>query len=121
MIKEIKNKYTFQMINDRFVKTLYLSKKTPNDRALSYKVLNNAINQFVENVVDHEVKARTALDLPQIENWQCIPEDWAEEQRAAHVAAEAAKVADALKKNKKKPKSVEEDAQDKEHLLQKLT
>jgi hypothetical protein len=44
LIKEIKNQYTFQMINDRFVKTLYQAKKTPIDRALSFKVLNSAIN-----------------------------------------------------------------------------
>lgn len=88
MIKEVKNQYTFQMINDRFVKTLYAAKKTPNDRALSFKVLNSAINTFVENVVDHEAKARTALDLPQPETWQCIPDDWTDEQKTAHIAAE---------------------------------
>lgn len=120
LIKEIKNKYTFADVNDRFVKTLYSAKKTPNDRALSYTVLQRSIGSFVENVVDHDCKARIAMELPMLETWQCIPEEWTQEQRLAFVAAEAAKVSEALKKNKKKPKTAEEDAKDKEELLSKV-
>ena len=84
-------------------------------------MLNKAIDHFVENVVDSDVKARTALDLPQIEIWQSVPDDQTPEEKAAQIAAEQAKVAEALKKNKKKPKTADEDAQDKENLLQKMT
>ena len=52
--KQIRNNLTQQTINDRYVKTLYLSKKTPNDRALSFSVLNKMIRSFVENIVDYE-------------------------------------------------------------------
>jgi len=71
------------MINERFIKTLYLAKKTPNERAFSFAVLNKAIDHFVENVVDCDVKARTALDLPQIETWQSVPDDQTAEEKAA--------------------------------------
>ena len=56
------------------------------------------------------MKARTALDLPQIEIWQSVPDDQTPEEKAAQIAAEQAKVAEALKKNKKKPKTADEDA-----------
>ena len=52
--KQIRNNLTQQTIIDRYVKTLYLSKKTPNDRALSVSVLNKMIRSFVENIVDYE-------------------------------------------------------------------
>jgi len=51
-IEQVANPYTKQAINDRYVKTLYLAKKIPNDRALSFKVLNKSINAFVEQVVE---------------------------------------------------------------------
>ncbi len=69
LIEQVKNPYTKQSINERYVKTLYLSKKIPNNRALSYKVLNTSINTFVEQVVEQDIKARAALDLVQVEFW----------------------------------------------------
>lgn len=60
------------------------------------------------------------MDLPISETWQAIPEDWTAEQRQAHVASEQAKLVEQLKKNKKKPKTAEEDAKDKEELLSKV-
>jgi len=62
MIAQVANPYTKSAINDRYVKNLYLSKKTPNDRAISFKVINRSINAFVEQVVEQDIKARTALD-----------------------------------------------------------
>jgi hypothetical protein len=79
LIAQVQNKYTHQMVHDRFVKTLYSAKKTPNDRALSHKVMQDAIGRFVGEVVDHDAKHRTAMDLYQSDLWQAIPEDWAEE------------------------------------------
>jgi len=121
MIAQIQNKYTHQMLHDRFVKTLYSAKKTPNDRALSHKVLQDAIGRFVGEVVDHDVKHRTAMELPQQELWQAIPEEWTDEQIKQHFANEQAKMADWLKKNKKKPKTAEEDAADKKELISRVT
>lgn len=48
MIKQIQNQYTFTSVHDRFVKNLYQAKKTPNDRASSYSVLQEAIGNFAE-------------------------------------------------------------------------
>lgn len=74
----------------------------------------------MSEVVDHDVKHRTAMDLPQQELWQPIPEDWTEEQLKQHQANEAARIADWLKKNKKKPKTAEEDAADKKELITRM-
>jgi len=52
LIEKVTNPYTKQAINDRYVKTIYLAKKIPNDRALSFKVLNRSISAFVEQVVE---------------------------------------------------------------------
>lgn len=71
--------------------------------------------------MDTDVKCRTQMDLPQNDTWQFVPEDWTAEQRQAHQQSEAAKIAEILKKNKKKPKTAEEDLKDKEDLLVKMT
>ena len=66
------------------------------------------------------MKHRTALELPLQDTWQCVPEEWTQEQRNQHNAAEAAKMAEQLKKNKKKPKTAEEDAADKKELISRI-
>lgn len=84
LIQKVHNKYTHQDIYDRFVKTLSQAKKTPNDRALSHRVFQKSIASFIGEVVDCDVKTRTAIDLPLLESWQFVPEDWTEEQIKAH-------------------------------------
>jgi hypothetical protein len=79
MIRLVKNSYTHQSIHERFIKTVAQAKKTPNDRAHSFKIVGNAVASFVEVAVDADIAARTALDLPQLESWQAIPEDWTPE------------------------------------------
>ena len=70
LINEVANPYTKKMLLDRYVSLLCKARKTPNDRALSFSVINRLSNSFVENVVDHEVKFRTQLDmLPQETAW----------------------------------------------------
>lgn len=48
LIDQVANSYTKQAISDRYVKNLYQAKKIPNERGLSFKVLNKSINVFVE-------------------------------------------------------------------------
>lgn len=55
--------------------------------------------------------------MPQLEVWQCIPEEWTQEQRQAAIQQEALKVAEQLKKSKKKPKTVEEEQTEKKELI----
>ena len=109
MIACIQNQYSRKDIHDRFVKALSQAKKTPNDRSLSYKVIQKAIGNFVGEVVEHDIKQRTAMDLPVPETWQCIPEEWTPEDIENFQKGEAAKMAELLKKTKKKPKTAEED------------
>jgi hypothetical protein len=116
MIALVKNDYSKKSLNDRYIKTLNLSKKTPNNKALSHKVLSASIEAFIENVIDVEAKTRVALDMPLQENWQCIPEEWTPEQRQTAIQQEALKVAEQLKKNKKKPKTAEEEQAEKREL-----
>lgn len=85
------------------------AKKTPNDRALSFKVIQKAVGNFVGEVVEHDIKQRTAMDLPVPETWQSIPEEWTPEDVENYQKGEAAKMAELLKKTKKKPKTAEED------------
>lgn len=109
MINCIQNKYSRKDIHDRFVKALSQAKKTPNDRALSFKVIQKAVGNFVGEVVEHDIKQRTAMDLPVPETWQSIPEEWTPEDVENYQKGEAAKMAELLKKTKKKPKTAEED------------
>ena len=52
--------------------------------------------------------------------WQPVPEDQTPEQRAEIAKAEAAKRAEALKKNKKKPKTEEEEAADFKEIVSRV-
>lgn len=56
------------------------------------------------------------MDLPIPETWQYIPEEWSPEEIENYQKENAAKLAELLKKNKKKPKTAEEDQKDKEDL-----
>lgn len=52
LINEVTNPYTRKMLLDRYVSLLNKARKTPNDRALSFSVINKLSHSFVENVVD---------------------------------------------------------------------
>lgn len=62
-VNEVSNPYTKKMLLDRYVSLLVKARKTPNDRALSFSVINKLSNSFVENAVDHEVKFRAQLEM----------------------------------------------------------
>ena len=67
LISEVANPYTKKMLSDRYVSLLCKSRKTPNDRALSFSVINKLSHSFVENAIDHEAKFRAQLDMLPIE------------------------------------------------------
>jgi len=58
LITEVANPYTKKMLSDRYVSLLCKARKTPNDRALSFSVINKLANSFVENTVEYEAKSR---------------------------------------------------------------
>jgi ribosomal protein S12 methylthiotransferase accessory factor YcaO len=60
------------------------------------------------------------LDAIQVELWQPVPEEYTHEQRAEFAKAEAAKRAEALKKNKKKPKTEDEEAADMKEIVSRV-
>jgi len=63
LITKIANPYTKKMLSDRYVSLLCKARKTPNDRALSFSVINKLAHSFVENTIEHEAKIRTQLDM----------------------------------------------------------
>ena len=64
---------------DRFIKLVSKARKTPNDRAHSFKVIRDMLGRLCEKTVDIETKVRDEAGGLPIETFRVPPEDETEE------------------------------------------
>ena len=74
-----------------------------------------------EITVEQEAKAREELLMPENLGFEVPSEEQTEEEKKKLLDEKKLKVADWLKKNKKKPKTDDEDAKDMEELKNKMS
>lgn len=120
LIYKVNNPLTRKDLLQRFMKTIYAARKTPNDRAHSFNIIKNVVGNLTESSVIFNQQAREELGMIAHENFEVPSEEQTDEEREALLQAAAAAKAEALKKAKKKPKSPEEEAAETDALLAKM-
>jgi hypothetical protein len=121
LINKVHNSYSKESLRSRYVRLLYNAKKVPTDRAISYNVFKQMLKDLCDTTVECEVKAREELLMPENFGFEVPHEGQTEEERQKLRDEKKAKVTDWLKKNKKKPKTEDEDAKDMEELKNRVS
>ena len=106
---------------DKYVSLINRSKKIPNNRAHSYNVIRNMVQNLAKGLVDQENFVREELSLTPIEVFRVPADDETEEQRAEFKKKEIERKNEALKKSKKKPKTEDEEIQELDNLINKVS
>ena len=100
MITRIKNPYTAESLQKKYVDVLYRAKKVPVEKAQSYDIFRAMVLNFSEDVVDVDERARKELLMVENFGFEIVPEEQTEEEAAALVTDLNNKKAEAAKRNK---------------------
>ena len=102
-----------------FNRLVSYAKKSPPDRALSYDNLRESVLSWASTIPELDDKLREEIGIPE-HVFEYPTEEMTEEDINKLAEDKEARKADWLKRNKRKPKTEEEDAQDMEQLRQQI-
>lgn len=111
---------TQESLQRKYVDIFYKAKKVPVTKAKSYKIFRALVQNFSEDVIEVDERARKELGVVENMGFEVVPEEQTEEEAAAIAEELKNRKAEAAKRNKQKVKTDEEEAADMESLINKI-